>query len=388
MPAWASFQRDAEIPRFRDEAFIKDLIWIHDGFVVESVIFFGRMESMMRAVRLLEQKQPLRMQEIDVPRVGKKDVLIRVKAAGICHSDAHYRSGVTRVGPMPVTLGHEVAGLVEETGTEATRFQAGDRVCVHYLVSCGHCHHCSRGCEQFCSSSRMIGKHRDGGWADYICLPERSVFRLPPEITMEQGSVMMCSSSTALHALKKARLEGGETVAVFGIGGLGASALQLAAAMGALQVYAVDINPVKLDLAAKLGAIPINAVQGDPVREIRIQTQGRGVDVSVEVIGLPQTMRQAVQCLAVQGRAAIAGLSDRTFEIASYAELLGTEAEIIGVADHLAQEMPLLLEFARQGKLTLTDVITRQVPLDAGVINGVLDELDQYGNHVRTVITF
>lgn len=340
----------------------------------------------MRAIRLIEQKQPLRMEEIDVPRLGAKDVLIRVKAAGICHSDAHYRSGVTQVGPMPVTLGHEVAGVVEEVGSEVSGFKAGDRVCVHYLISCGQCQYCSRGCEQFCSSGKMIGKHRDGGLADFISMPERSVFRLPPEISMEQGAVMMCSSSTSLHALKKARVKGGETVAVFGIGGLGASAVQLAQALGALQVFAVDINPIKLQLAERLGAVPINAAETDPVKEIRRRTDGKGVDVSVEVIGLPLTMRQAVQSLAVQGRAAIAGLSDRTFEIASYRELLSPEAEVIGVADHLAQEMPLLIEFAQQGKLDLTHVITRKVSFDVGVINGILDELDRYGDHVRTVV--
>ncbi len=340
----------------------------------------------MRAIRLFEQKQPLKMQEIEVPRVDTKDVLIRVKAAGICHSDAHYRSGVTKVGPMPVTLGHEVAGVVDQVGPDVTRFKADDRVCVHYLISCGECHYCSRGSEQFCKTGKMIGKHRDGGWADYISMPERSVFHLPPEISIEQGAVMMCSSSTSLHALKKARLKGGETVAVFGIGGLGASALQLARAMGALQVFAVDINPVKLKLAQSLGAVPINAAQGDPVAEIRKRTDGNGVDVAVEVLGLPVTMRQAVQSLAIQGRAAIAGLSDRTFEIASYTELLSAEAEVIGVADHLAQEMPLLLEFGQQGKLNLKNVITRTVPLDADAINGVLDELDRYGDHVRTVI--
>ena len=340
----------------------------------------------MRAIRLVGQKTPVVMQEIDVPRLGREDVLVRVKAAGICHSDAHYRSGVTKTGPLPVTLGHEVAGIVEEVGADVARFKPGDRVAVHYLTSCGDCHHCSRGSEQFCGTAQMIGKHRDGGWADYISMPERSLFLLPQEISLEQGAVMMCSSSTSLHALKKARLRGGDTVAVFGVGGLGASALQLAMAMGALEVFAVDTNPVKLALAERFGAVPINASEGDPVREIRRRTGGRGVDVSVEVVGLPVTMRQAVQALAVQGRAAIAGLSDRTFEIASYTELLGAEAEVIGVADHLAQEMPQLLEFAVRGKLNLEKVITRRVPLDAVIVDGVLDELDRYGDHVRTVI--
>ena len=340
----------------------------------------------MRAIRLVGQKKPVVMQEIDVPRFGRKDALVRVKAAGICHSDAHYRSGVTKTGPLPVTLGHEVAGVVEEIGSDVSRVKVGDRVCVHYLTSCGDCHHCHRGCEQFCSTAQMIGKHREGGWADYIAMPERSLFHLPPEIGIEEGAVMMCSSSTSLHALKKARLRGGDTVAVFGVGGLGASAVQLARAMGALEVFAVDVNPVKLALAESLGAIPVSAADGDPVQEIRRLTGGRGVDVSVEVIGLPVTMRQAVQALAVQGRAAIAGLSDRTFELESYTELLGREAEVIGVADHLAREMPQLLEFALRGKLNLEKIITRRVPLDATVVDGVLDELDRYGDHVRTVI--
>lgn len=340
----------------------------------------------MRAVRLIGPGRPVQMQELDLPRLGAEDVLVRVKASGICHSDAHYRSGMTKSGPHPVTLGHEVSGVVEETGPDVATVKAGDRVCVHYLVSCGQCHYCNMGFEQFCSSGKMIGKHRDGGCAEYVCMPERSIFRLPPEIPFEQGAIMMCSSSTSFHALKKSRLRGGETAAVFGVGGLGASAVQLAQALGALQVYAVDINPKKLELARRLGALPINAAATDPVREIKRLTGGRGVDVAVEVIGLPLTMRQAVQCLAPLGRAAIAGLSDRTFEIASYAELLGPEAEVIGVADHLAQEIPLLIDFARQGKLKLSDVITRTVPLDAGAINSVLDELDRFGDQVRVVV--
>jgi D-arabinose 1-dehydrogenase-like Zn-dependent alcohol dehydrogenase len=340
----------------------------------------------MRAIRLMEPGKPAKMQEIDVPRPGASDVLVRVKAAGVCHSDAHYRSGVTKAGPLPVTLGHEVAGVVEETGSAVSTLAAGDRVCIHYLTSCGRCYYCSRGNEQFCGTGKMIGKHRDGGWAEYICMPERSVFRLPSEIPVDHGAVMMCSSSTALHALLKARLQPGETVAVFGVGGLGSSAVQLARACGAFQVFAVDINPAKLERAEGWGAVPIHASGSDPVAEIRRRTEGRGVDVAVELIGLPVTMKQAVQSLGKLGRAAIAGLSDRTFEIASYGELLGPEAEIIGVADHLAQELPLLLEFVRRGDLKLAEVITRTVPLDADVLNGVLDELDRYGDHVRTVI--
>lgn len=342
--------------------------------------------SVMRAVRLMAPGRKLENQDIPVPTPGPDDVLIRVKAAGICHSDAHYRAGKSRVHPLPLTLGHEVAGVVERAGAEVTRLKPGDRVCLHYLATCGDCSSCHEGSEQFCATAEMIGKHRDGGYAEYILMPARSVFPLPAEIPFEHGAVMMCSSATSLHALNKARLRPGETVAVFGIGGLGVSAVQLARAMGAREIYGVDINPAKLKLAGKLGAIPVNPASTDAVAELRRHTGGRGVDVALELIGLPLTMQQAVQCLAVKGRAALAGITDKSFAVAPYVELLGREAEIIGVSDHLASELPLLIDWARRGKLDFSKVITRTVPLEAKVINGVLDELEQFGDAVRVVM--
>ncbi|MBN1811179.1 MAG: zinc-binding dehydrogenase [Anaerolineae bacterium] len=340
----------------------------------------------MKAVRLIEPGRPLEMQEIDVPQIGPRDVLVRVEAAGICHSDAHYRAGVSPVYPLPMTLGHEVAGVVEQVGVDVTKLEAGNRVCLHYMVTCGDCEYCNRGQEQFCTSGKMIGKHRDGGYAETIAIPARSAFVLPDEIPFAQGAVMMCSSSTSLHAINKARLRPGETVAVFGVGGLGMSAIQLAQAYGALRVYAVDVNPVKLAMAERFGAVPVNAQQADPVGEIRRLTGGQGVDVALELIGLPLTMDQAFRSLAVFGRVAIAGLTDRTFEIAPYRDLLNREAEIIGVSDHLAEELPLLIEFVCQGQLDLSDVITETVDLDAGAINDALDQLDEFGDKVRVVI--
>ena len=144
------------------------------------------------------------------------------------------------------------------------------------------------------------------------------------------------------------------------------SAIQLARAFGAREVFAVDIKPGKLEMARRFGAVPVNAAACEPVAEIRRLTGGRGVDVALELIGLPATMRQAVQSLAIKGRAALAGLMDKTFEIAPYMEVLNKEAEIIGVSDHLAQELPGLIEWVRQGKLDLSRIITRTVPLEAG----------------------
>jgi len=341
----------------------------------------------VKAVRLVQTGRPLEMQEIPVPAVGERDVLIRIRAAGICHSDVHYRSGRSSVGTLPQTLGHEIAGVVETTGSQATRFTAGDRVCVHYQGSCGQCTYCSRGYEQFCHEGYMIGKHRDGGYAEYIAVPERNVMLLPAEISFEHGAAMMCSSSTSFHALHKARLQPGETVAVFGAGGLGMSAIQLARGMGALVVYAVDINPEKLNLAQSYGAIPINAAASDPVAEIRRLTGGKGVDVALELIGLPLTMRQSVLALGVFGRAVLAGVTDQPFEINGYYDLIGKEAEVIGCSDHLMQEFPLLLEYGRRGVLDLSQVVTRAIPLDAGAVNAAMDELEQFGGAVRTVIT-
>jgi propanol-preferring alcohol dehydrogenase len=233
----------------------------------------------------------------------------------------------------------------------------------------------------------MIGKHRDGGYAEYIAIPAANLVRLPDDVPFEHGAVLMCSSATALHALKKTRLEPGESAAVFGLGGLGLSAVQLAKALNAGLVLGVDLIPAKLELAESFGAVAINASKANPVQEILRLTDGRGVDVALELIGLPLTMRQAVRSLAPHGRAALAGITDQSFEISPYQELLNKEAEIIGVSDHLLDELAGLVEWARQGKLDLRKVVTRTVPLDAVAVNEVLDQLEQFGSEVRVVIT-
>ncbi len=340
----------------------------------------------MKAVRLVQPKAPLQLQELPTPDVGSRDILIRVKAAGICHSDAHYRSGVSKVDPLPLTLGHEVSGVVEKTGKDVVAFKSGERVCVHYMATCGHCHYCDLGNEQFCTTGKMIGKYRDGGYAEFILVPERSVFHLPSEIPFEQGAIMMCSSSTSFHALKKTRLAVGETVAVFGVGGLGISAVQLARALGAAEVFAVDINERKLDLAQKFGAVAINAAKADAVEQIKEKTRGKGVDVALELIGLPKTMRQSVQVLTTFGRAGLVGLTKESFSVAPYDEVLNKEAEIIGVSDHLASEIPQLLEFARARKLDLSSGVIRTIPLDVTAINRTLDGLENFSDDVRVVI--
>jgi D-arabinose 1-dehydrogenase-like Zn-dependent alcohol dehydrogenase len=340
----------------------------------------------MKAVRLVEIGKPLQEQEILLPALGERDVLVRVHAAGICHSDVHYRDGVSPVGPLPLTPGHEVAGVIEAVGAGVAQSRLGERVCLHYLVTCGDCYYCSLGSEQFCPRGQMLGKHRDGGYAEYIAVPARNAVPLPAEIPFAQGAVLMCSSSTSYHALLRAGLRAGERLAVFGVGGLGMSALQLGRAMGALEIYAVDINPRKLALAESLGAIPVDASRADPVVEIQRLTGGRGVDVALELIGLPQVQSQAVRALGVFGRAVMVGITKVPFPVDSYHDLIGKEATVMGVDDHLAHELPMLLEYARRGQLDLSQVITRTVSLTAESVNRTLDDLARFGEGVRTVI--
>ena len=340
----------------------------------------------MKAVRLAQIGKPLEGADLPIPTLGPCDVLIRVAAAGICHSDAHYRAGISQFENLPLTLGHEVAGRVEKIGDDVTNLQPGGRVCLHYLVHCGHCEYCRRGLEQFCIKVQMIGRHRDGGYAEFIKVPARNAFVLPEEISFEIGAIMMCSSATALHALNKARLKPAESVAIFGFGGLGYSALRLARAFNCGQIYVVEINSAKLASAKQLGAIPVDAKARDPVEQIRNATGGKGVDVSLELIGSAKTMRQTVQCLAPLGRAALAGLTSDSMSIFPYEELINREAEIIGVSDHLASELPALIEFARTGKLNFPVDALRVVDLDAAKINAALDALQHSIDHVRTVI--
>jgi len=341
----------------------------------------------VKAVRLIQPGQPLEMQEIPIPLVGDNDVLVQVKAAGICHSDAHYRAGRSPVYPLPMTLGHEIAGRVAAIGKNITRCKPGDRVVLHYMITCGNCYYCTTGNEQFCEKGLMIGHYTDGGYAEYISIPERSVLILPEEIPFTEGATLMCASATALHALRKGRIKGGESLAVFGVGGLGMSAIQLGRALGARDVYAIDINPEKLHLAQSLGAIPIDASKHDPVTAVKDLTAGHGVDVSIELIGLPSTIQQALRCLANMGRAVVVGIAENPIHIDTYRELLSPERELIGSNDHLLQELPLLIEFARRRTLDLSSIVSRTIPLDADHINAALDNLESYGGGIRTVIT-
>jgi len=341
----------------------------------------------MKAVRISAIGEKLIQESVATPVPEAGEVRVTVKAAGICHSDAHYRSGTGSLAQLPLTPGHEVAGIIESVGAGVRKERVGERVCLHYLVTCGECAYCRRNVGQFCPDVAMIGKDRDGGYAEYICVPEQNAFTLPDEIPFTHAAIMMCSYATALHALRKARFSEGESVAVFGAGGLGVAAIGLSAALGASSIIAVDNNSAKVRAARSMGATGIDASTTDAVEAVMESTGGQGVDVALEFVGLPITSEQAVRSLSVQGRAAMVGLANAPTPVNMFRDLIGKEREIIGVSDHLPEEIDELLSLVQQGRLDIAPAISKTIPLDEAAVNKVFEELDSYsGTAIRTVI--
>ncbi len=340
----------------------------------------------MKAVRIVQLKSPLEEQNLPDPVLVDGEVLVRIKAAGICHSDAHYRSGAAPPAQLPITPGHEIAGIVEKTG-RGSPLGVGAPVCVHYMKSCGSCRYCLSGREQFCADAAMIGKYCDGGYAEYIAVPERNLHPIPEQVTFAEAAVMMCSTTTSYHALRKTGLEPGESVAVFGVGGLGMSAIQLSYALGAEKVFAVDIDADRLSVAESLGALPVDAAAFDPATQIFSATDGNGVDVCLELVGIPATIDKAVESVGISGRIGLVGIGDRPVSLDVYRRVIGKEAVLFGVSDHLNDEVASVLDLAASGKISVGSVVTETVPLKAESINRALDRLDEYGSGLRSVIT-
>jgi len=254
-------------------------------------------KKLMKAARFYKPGEPLRIEEIPIPVIGPEDVLLDVKATGICGSDIHILEGVTPTGFSPITLGHEISGVVVEVGTNVRNWKTGDRVCVNCIVSCGSCYNCLRGRFSICTQRKLLGIHLDGGLAEYCKVPATNLIKLPENIPFEHGSIITDAVATPYHALiKRAKLELGQTVAIFGIGGLGYSAVQLARIAGASKVIAVGIIAQNLERALNIGADEvINSSNQDPVEVIKNMTNGEGVDVALECIGMQTTIEQAVK---------------------------------------------------------------------------------------------
>ena len=299
----------------------------------------------MRAIRMLREKAPLVEQTVDDPVPAPGEIVVDIRCAGICHSDAHYRADAARVR-LPLTLGHEIAGVVAGTN---------QRVALHSLMPTGD----------------MLGKERDGGYAERVAVPAASAVPIPDEVSFEQAAIMMCSTATALHALRVGGLRPGQSVGIIGFGGLGISALQLARALGASHVVATDVVPQKLELARSMGA----------------ETGALAVDVALDFAGHAPATLAALRALKPGGRLVLVAINLREWTFDAYADVLARERQIAGCADHTREELMELMDLARRGAIDLSPAVTRRVPLDAAAVNGVLDELEAGTAHLRTVIT-
>ena len=337
----------------------------------------------MRSVRLTASNAPLEAADVPDPEAERGEVVVRIEAAGICHSDAHYRAGDPQTRTLPIILGHEIAGVIETTGADVDPVRVGERVGIHYVVSDGICDGCVRFGEQFCENYEMFGLTCDGGYAERIAVPAANAVPVPHGIPSEHAAVMMCSSATALHALRKGRLGDGERVAVFGVGGVGMSAVQLAPALGASLVYGIDIDPSRLDVAAGFGATPLLAGD-DPASTI--QAAG-GVDVALALVDRADVFATAMASLGKWGRLVAVGIGRDPVPLLPYRNLIGGEHELIGSNDHLLTEIHELFDLATRGVLSLGAVVTDVIPLEATAINTALDRLDGFGPGICTVIT-
>jgi len=173
--------------------------------------------KLLKAFRFYEPGAPWKLEDVPTPKVGANDVLVKIKASGICGTDLHYKHGRAQPGKVPIILGHEIAGVVEKCGANVRNVNVV---------------HCSRGNDNRCQNRRSIGHHVDGGFAEYIAIPARNAFKLPTEIPFDQGAIIGCAVATPFHALKVGEFEPGDTVAVFGLGGVGMHAVIWARALG------------------------------------------------------------------------------------------------------------------------------------------------------------
>jgi propanol-preferring alcohol dehydrogenase len=345
------------------------------------------MKEMMKAARLHKIGEELRIDRVPIPEVGVSDVLIKIKASGICHSDLNYRNGVGAVARLPITLGHEMAGTVTEVGDDVRDVTRREKACVHYVLSCGECVYCKAGKENLCEKYKMIGKDVDGGFAEYVKVPARNMLKLSDATPFEQGALLGCAVSTAFHALKRARVRTGDTVLVYGVGGVGIHAVQLASKIfHAGKVIAIDKLDEKLELARKLGADDVvNGGKCDPVKRVEETTGGKLADVVLEFIGLKVTMQTAMKCLGKGGRMVMVGIGPDDIVISPYKTIIGKEIELIGADDHLKSEMAQLIDLMSAGKIDLSHSITHRLPLED--VNTGFEILSKgIGNPLRVVL--
>lgn len=341
---------------------------------------------MMKAAIFLGPNQPLRIDSWPVPAIKPDEVLVKVAACGVCHTDLHYIDhGVPTFKKPPLILGHEPSGIVAQAGVEVRNFKEGDRVLLPAVLTCGRCEYCRTGRENICSTMSMFGNNVDGAYAEYVAAPAKDVFHLPEEIPLEEGAIIADAISTPYHAVKnRAEVKAGDTVVVFGCGGVGINVVQVAAAFGGI-VIAVDISDKKLEWAKKFGATyTVNSSKVENVgKEIKKLTGG-GADIAIEAIGRPQTIEAAFGSLRKGGRLVVVGYSAEDIKL-SAAKIMYFEMEIRGSLGCRPVDYPRLIELCRIGKIKVKELVTHKFPLEQ--INDAFELLRRRDeNSLRSII--
>jgi 2-desacetyl-2-hydroxyethyl bacteriochlorophyllide A dehydrogenase len=325
----------------------------------------------------------IRLENRPVPGTGPDDVLVEVKACGICGTDVSMYGGKINYssGMVGKIFGHEVAGVVKETGSDVNRVNTGDRVVVAPVNYCGTCFFCRRGDENMCVNWRCIGEETDGGYAEYISVPQKQIFSIPDNLSFEEGTLLADPVPTPLHAVrKKADIKPGDTVAVWGSGPQGYCAIQLAKLCGAT-VIAVARREKKLKLAYELGAdFVVDCEKEDVTARIK-EVTGRGADICLECGGYPEAVTQAVANVRKGGRVVMIGLQKA--QTCDLEDMTWGEKELVASLSSTYQEFGTGIRLARTGSIVLKPLVTHSFPL--GSINEAFELLKVRREHVIKV---
>jgi L-iditol 2-dehydrogenase len=322
----------------------------------------------MKAARLYAPGD-LRVERVPIPTPAEGEALVKVKAVGVCGSDM---PRVMQIGTykFPTIPGHEFSGEIADLGSDSAAFSPGDRVTVIPMIPCKRCDYCRIGEYQLCDDYSYLGSRTDGAYAQYVVVPAENLLRLPDQVSLESGA-MTDPVSVALHAVKKARVQPEDRVAVFGVGPIGLFAVQWARIMGAGQMFAVDVFAEKLEAAKGLGAdICINNRQDDAIAVICEHTGGKGVQRAIEFAGHPTTQGQCILAASKRGVCVWGGISHRGLELSEAAvdAVLRKELAIVGSWNAsfapLKNDWKQSIEFMRRGEIETTQIISHRLPLD------------------------
>lgn len=318
---------------------------------------------------LLTAYNHLEITDMPVPAVGAGDVLVRVEACGICGSDVHGLDGSTGRRIPPIVMGHEAAGTVEAVGSGVTRFAKGDRVTFDSTVYCGACPYCKAGQINLCDNREVIGVsegnyRRHGAFAEYVVIPDRIMYPLPADFPFEEAA-MLEAVSVAMHGVKVTPVTGGETALVIGAGMIGLLTLQAAKAAGCARVFISDVDETRLKLARQVGADEVLHSSGaELLAEIKRLTNGRGVDVVLEAVGLNQTVGSAIDCVRKAGTVTLIGNVSPEVTL-PLQKVVVKQIKLQGSCAS-SGEYPEAIELIAAGKITVKPLITAVASLEEG----------------------